>query len=199
MYSMSKYIDQIFYINLDHRTDKKEYMERQLEALGLPFERFPAVNQVHNGVGCTKSHLEIYKIAKARGYKAILILEDDFTFSVSKEEYETSLTQLFESAPEFDVCFVSNTTIYEDAEIPGCAFLKRALDVHGSEGYITQSHYFDRLIGIYESAAELLEQTGMHWLYTMDRAWVPFLKQDNWFRFINRLGRQNRDLKSDII
>ena len=44
--SMSNYreqIDGIFYINLDHRTDRKEEIERELTRFDLKFERFPAI------------------------------------------------------------------------------------------------------------------------------------------------------------
>lgn len=194
---MSKYIDHIFYINLDHRTDKKERMESQLNALGLTYERFPGILQRQNGVGCTKSHLEAQKLARERGYKNVLIMEDDFTFEVTKEQWEERLTALFESGPKFDVCFLSNTSIAQDEPVPGCSFLKRALDVYGAEAYILQNHYYDTLIDTYSRAVPLLEQTGAHWLYISDRAWVPLLQRDQWVRFIDRFGRQNRDIEHD--
>jgi glycosyl transferase family 25 len=194
---MSKYIDRIIYINLDDRPDKKDYIESQLNALGVPYERFPGIYQRKNGLGCTKSHLGVQKLARERGYKNVLILEDDFTFGVTKEEFEERLTQLFESGPAFDVCFLSNTTVEKDELIEGCGFLKRALDVYGAEAYLLQNHYYDTLIATYEMAVQKLEETGMHWLYISDRAWVPLLQKDQWVRFVDRFGKQNRELQND--
>ena len=194
---MSKYIDKIFYINLDYRENRKQYIETQLLKLDVPFERFSAIQQNKNGLGCTRSHLEIYKIAKERGYKSILILEDDFSFEISKYKFENQINQLFKNGPSFDVCFISNTMVILDEPIPNCDFLNRCLDVYGAEGYIVKSHYYDTLIELYEESVKKLEETGMHWLYTVDRAWIPLLKKDKWFRFIHRFGRQNNEFISD--
>ena len=85
--SMSNYreqIDGIFYINLDHRTDRKEEIERELTRFDLKFERFPAIPHKIGGVGCGTSHLEVIKLAKQRGYRNVLIFEDDIEFIVDK-------------------------------------------------------------------------------------------------------------------
>ena len=87
--------------------------------------------------------------------------------------------------------------IPSDEEIADFPFVRRALDVYGAEGYITKSHYFDTLIDFNEVAVKSLEETGMHWIYAIDRAWVPFLKKDKWLRFTNRFGHQNNFFPSD--
>jgi GR25 family glycosyltransferase involved in LPS biosynthesis len=196
---MSKHIDQIFYINLNDRPNRKAFMEEQLQLLDIPFERFPAVDSRKNGVGCTRSHLEIYKLARERGYKTILILEDDFQFDISKIEFECKLTQLFENGPSFNVCFISNTSVEREEPIPNFPFFHRVLDAHGSEGYIVHGEYLNTLIDLYEIAAVKLEKTGQHWIYTMDRAWLPLLVQDQWIRFTHRVGHQNNNFPSDCI
>jgi GR25 family glycosyltransferase involved in LPS biosynthesis len=195
---MSNNIDCIFYINVDGRTDKQELMESQLNELGLSFERFPAIYAPVNGLGCTKSHLEVHKLAKARGYKNALVLEDDFIFNVTREEFEDRLEQLFqEDTPEFDICFLSNTCIDADEEIPGCDFLRRALNVYGAEAYIITEKYYDTFIARYEHAVQQLEATGMHWMYISDRAWLPLLQNDRWYRFVEKFGKQDRDIPHD--
>jgi GR25 family glycosyltransferase involved in LPS biosynthesis len=40
---VAKLISKIYYINLDKRVDRKEFMENQLKAFDIPCERFPAV------------------------------------------------------------------------------------------------------------------------------------------------------------
>ena len=50
---MSKYIDHIFYINLDKRADRRGEIETQLNAFGLSYERFTAIETPGQGiVGC---------------------------------------------------------------------------------------------------------------------------------------------------
>ena len=193
---MSTNIDKIFYINLEDRPNRKIFMEEQLQLLDIPFERFPAINSRKNGVGCTRSHLEVYKLARDRGYKTILILEDDFQFDISKIEFESKLTQLF-NGPSFDVCFISNTSVEREEPIPDFAFVHRVFNVYGAEGYIVNCHYLTTLIELYEVAVVKLEQTGMHWLYISDRAWLPLLAKDQWIRFTTRMGHQNNEFPSD--
>ena len=83
---MSQYISHIFYINLDYREDRREEIESELAKYELleKSERFPGIRVVNQGIlGCTKSHLGVIKLAKERGYKNVLILEDDFEFVLS--------------------------------------------------------------------------------------------------------------------
>jgi len=78
-----EYIDRIFYINLYHRTDRKQEIETEFENQGITnYERFPAIHHpTIGGVGCGRSHIEVLRIAKERGYKCVMILEDDFMFT----------------------------------------------------------------------------------------------------------------------
>ena len=49
-----------FYINLDHRTDRKEHITEQLATLALTTcERFKAIKMENGAVGCSMSHLKI--------------------------------------------------------------------------------------------------------------------------------------------
>ena len=95
---MSENIDNIFYINMEKRKDRRSEIESELNNFNLPFERFEGIETKGFGtLGCGKSHLAVLKIAKERGYKNILILEDDFMFMVTKECFEELLTNFFNS------------------------------------------------------------------------------------------------------
>jgi len=155
---MSHFIDKIIYINLNKRTDRKEMVENELTNFGLPFERYAAIETPGFGtLGCGLSHLNVLKLAKERGYQNILILEDDFTFLVNKQQFEEELTTFFELNIGYDVCMLSyclnhhQETIYD--------FLFKVLDAQTASGYIVHANYFDTLIELYESAMPLLEQT----------------------------------------
>ena len=192
---MSKNIDKIMYINLDRRTDRREEIEKELDQFELPYERFSAIHSSIKGIiGCTKSHLEIVKLAKERGYKNILILEDDFTFLVSKEEFENNLSLLFENNIPFDVCFLSYN-VYQSTETQ-YPFLHKGIDVQTASGYIVNNHYYDKLIEVWENTLPLLEQTHNTFLYANDMSWKIYQPHDNWYLFSQRIGKQ-RDSYSD--
>ena len=94
---MSNHIDKIFYINLDKRDDRKTEIDNELKNYGLydKVERITAFHTPGQGIlGCTMSHLHAIKLAKERNYSNVLILEDDFQFTISKENFEKQL-QLF--------------------------------------------------------------------------------------------------------
>ena len=152
-------------------------------------ERFNAVYNTDGCIGCAQSHLAILKLAKERGYKNVLILEDDFYFLVSKERMEAELTQFFENRIEYDVCFLGYNLIKSE-DMPSYPFIKRAVDVQTSSAYIVNNHYYDKLIDLYEWAIPELIRTKQHWNYAYDQAWKKYQVTDKWFFFTERIGKQ---------
>lgn len=65
-----------FVVNLESRPDRLDNIKFEMDYLGWNFELFPAINR-NSYMGCTLSHLEILKISKERGYKRVMIVEDD--------------------------------------------------------------------------------------------------------------------------
>ena len=90
-----EHLDKIFFINLDYRTDRLKEITEELETYNFPknkIERFPAIKfedgrGEEGAIGCSMSHLEILKMSLVRGYENILILEDDFKFVISIENF----------------------------------------------------------------------------------------------------------------
>ena len=79
-------IKNIMYINLEHRTDRKEHVEYQLRnVVGFSdrfvnIERVNAVKLANGALGCSLSHLKCLQQAKERNLDHVLICEDDITF-----------------------------------------------------------------------------------------------------------------------
>jgi len=185
---MSHNIDKIIYINLEKRPDRRNEIETELTNFGLVGERFEAIDNPHCGIGCMKSHLSVLKLAKLNGYKNILILEDDFMFTVSKESFENSLSKFFELKPNFDVCMLSYALLKcEETEEDS---IRKVTSAQTTSGYIVNHHYYDKLIQLYEWASPLLEQTGQHWIYANDQIWKQLQEKDNWYLFTERIGKQ---------
>jgi hypothetical protein len=187
-------IDKIFYINLDKRMDRRRDIEYELQRYGLCnlVERFPAISTPGRGiVGCTFSHLAVYKLAKERGYKNVVIFEDDFVFLSTKTVFYENMRKLFEGGVDFDVCMLAyhNTC---DAVPTEYDFLLRTVEAQTAAGYIVNASIYDRLINLFEWAAHLLDETDQHWIYANDQVWKR-LQQDcdvNWYCFKERIGKQ---------
>jgi len=186
---MTEYIDKIIYINLAKRTDRKELIEQELDKFELKYERFEAIETQDFGIlGCGLSHLSVLKIAKERGYKNILIMEDDFIFLVEKEEFKSNLNKFFQQKVDYNVCMISyNLLKKEESEYN---FLWKSLDVQTASGYLVNSNYYDTLINLYQEAFPLLESTKAHWLYANDQVWKPLQLKDKWYCFKKRIGKQ---------
>lgn len=186
---MSNNIDKIVYINLDKRTDRKEEIETELNNFNLSYERYPAIYNSYGAIGCSQSHLNVLKLARDRGYKNILILEDDFTFLVSKEEFEFNLKSFFEKFQDYNVCMISYN-LCEHQEIKD-ECVNRVLSAQTTSGYIVNSNYYDKLIDIFEKAIPLLEKTGEHWNYACDTVWKSLQRIDKWYYFKTHINKQH--------
>ncbi len=155
----------------------------------LKYERYEAIETPQMGTyGCILSHLNVLKLARERGYKNVLILEDDFTFLVSKDELQINLKYFFENYMDYNVCMLSYNL--HDKEESYNSIISRVLFAQTASGYIVSSNYYDILIELYEWAAPLLLQTGKHWLYANDIVWRELQKKDKWYYFKKRIGKQ---------
>lgn len=73
-----KVADGGFYINMDHRTDRKKQCEDQFAKFEIAgMERMPGIVKGEYA-GCGEAHKEIARTAIARGWKSYLVFEDDF-------------------------------------------------------------------------------------------------------------------------
>jgi len=182
-------VEHTIYINLEKRKDRKMDIEKELADNSIVAERYNAIYTPGCGaIGCSYSHLNVLKMAKERGYKNILILEDDFTFTVSKEEFHRQLTTFFESNIPFDVCMISyNLREGTETSYP---FLIKANTSYTTSGYIVNQHYYDVLINALEWSTPLLEKTQEHWNYACDHIYTILQKQGTWYCLHPRLGKQ---------
>jgi len=148
-------VDNIFVLNLDSRTDRLEQCVAEFAKFGpnQTWERFPALRganvdvqqqyaqaytefsnalsqhekkYVDGAFGCLVSHFEMIKLAQQRGYKRILILEDDF--EATDLLFDCNLLQRIGRAP-FHMFYLSASQIVEptQTQIVGIKRVQRAL------------------------------------------------------------------------
>lgn len=214
----------IFYINLDHRTDRREHMEKQFDAMGMDptrVERIPGIVPVYDelqtqraqsfvdqglydtiqitkgSIGCGRSHLAALQLAYEREYPYTLILEDDFELQVSPDGFREQMRRLFADPTfTFDVCLLSYNMV-ECEDVPEKPFLQQIRDANNASGYLVKHAYIPSLIKCWTEALYQLKLTGHHWLYAIDMAWKPLQRRDQWYSFTDRIGKQ-MDSYSDI-
>ena len=183
-----EYIDQVVYINLAKRPDRREHIEAFLDEYDIPAQRFEAIEHANGLYGCGQSHLAVLKMARDNGWRNVLIFEDDIICNVSSQVFERNIERLFTEGPEFDVCMLDvNLQRSKPTEFE---WLTRVQYAHCAGAYIVQGHYYQTLIDLYEWALPLLLQTGMHWVYANDAVWERLQEMDKWYTFQEQICRQ---------
>jgi hypothetical protein len=177
-----------FYINLDYRTDRREHIENIAKKYELDIERYPAECDTENPVlGCMLSHINVLKLAREKSLESVLIFEDDFMFLVEPNEFKKNL-QIINSLEKFDVFMLAhNNLVSKETNITDILKVNFA---QTASGYIVRSHYYDKLINLYECAYPLLKKTNHHWIYMNDIVWRDLQAQDYWLTFKTRQGKQ---------
>ena len=82
------FFDEIYCINLDHRTDRWEHVQKEFEKVGIldRVKRFSAIKEDNGNVGLIKSNLAIIEMAKSKDLNNVLVFEDDIKFIVDDPE-----------------------------------------------------------------------------------------------------------------
>jgi glycosyl transferase family 25 len=186
------FIDKIYYINLDKRTDRKELLEKEFDKMQIPkdkIERFAAINNTIAGIiGCNQSHLEILNLALLNNYENVLILEDDFEFLISREKFYNLLNKFFEKyKDDYEICYLQYNLINfeEKDELIGLA--KKS---YTSAGYLINKRIIKDFRDKLEIDTKKLIETGEHWNYAIDVSWHTFQYNRNVYYFKERVGKQ---------
>jgi hypothetical protein len=180
------YIEHVLYINLEHRDDRKIQIENELTKLPLTFERVDAIKTEPGIIGCGQSHIKCLKLAKERGYGAVWIFEDDFTFTMSIDNVMKTLKEIYETCDSVDVIMGAYNLI-ESAKYD--KWLK-GNEVQTASCYIVFEHYYDKLIENLEEGNAKLIETGEHWNYANDQYWKKLQKDGCWICVDPRFGIQ---------
>ena len=186
-YSILNMIDGAFYINLDARTDRRQEIEGELKDIDIPYERFPAIKTSPGIIGCGQSHSAVLKEAKTRGYKNVLVFEDDFKFLMTKEEFKTLLKKAFEEVPDYDIIMLGYAMNKSE---PFTDTLMKVIDAQTASGYIVNEKFYDTLISTWDNGTAKLIETGRHWEYANDQIWKPLQSKSKWYAFTKRIGKQ---------
>jgi len=158
---MDNFVDRIFIINIDSRKDKYQKIVSELEKYNINnYERFsaivptsyehPQVRALYNSscygrgvVGCKLSHIAVIQIAKDRGYKSILILEDDAMFNPS---FATLSSLVMEQSMDINWKMLYLGANHDKPGVDVSTLLKRCYGAFTTSSYIIRSEIFDNVI-----------------------------------------------------
>jgi GR25 family glycosyltransferase involved in LPS biosynthesis len=188
-------IKHAFYINLASRPDRKQHVEKQMQCLGIPIERFNAIKLPNGALGCSMSHLKCLEMAKKEEWPHLLIVEDDIQF-LKPELFKTQMSKFLSTHKSWDVILVGGNNVPPYQPIDDTCI--KVGSCQTTTGYLVNGHYFDTLIANYrEGIKKLIENPSQHVLYAIDKFWFQLQKRDNWYLIIPLSVTQREDY-SDI-
>ncbi len=188
------------YINLEHRKDRLEHVEKQLKLIDISGERFNAIKMKNGAIGCTLSHIKCIEIAKSRDWEYVFICEDDITFTNPKV-FLKSLNKLYNDKVLFNadwkvIIIGGNNCPPYDKLSDYCI---RVSSCQTTTGYIVKKSYYDTLLTNFrESANNLLRDPNNKRMYALDMYWKQLQKVDLWYMVIPVTVTQLDNDYSDI-
>ncbi len=179
MYNMTM-LENICYINLVNRQDRKTHVLRELGKLGITeATRIDAIKHTHGALGCTKSHIIALELAKERRLPSIFICEDDITF-LNPNLLLQNLRLFEETVSDWDVLIIggNNNQPYQQL----ADFYCKVTNCQTTTGYIVKAHYYDTLIlNFSQSAIELEKDPTSGGQYSIDIYWKILQVRDLWY------------------
>jgi glycosyl transferase family 25 len=173
-------IKNVFYINLEHRKDRKEHIETELPKLGITGERFNAIRMENGAVGCSMSHLKILQNAVTQNMDHVLILEDDITF-LDPELFITQFdTFLSRFKTNWDVILLAGNNMPPHHQIDDTCI--KVTSCQTTTGYLVNGHYIKILMeNVKMGLHQLLRAPERHLEYAIDMFWKRLQSTDRWF------------------
>jgi hypothetical protein len=194
-----EHIDAILYINLAHRTDRKEHVIHEIHKIcrdDSKIHRIDAIRTEPGALGCGLSHIKALEYAMAHpNWKMVLILEDDFTFHGDNTLALSSALQTL-LIPQMDIGLLSyNHSVlrYEDTS----PSIKRVLYSQTTSSYCIRSSYVPILLqNMRESTMDMLTRGKTH-ENCVDIHWTILQPYGYWYALFPAIGYQY-DNYSDI-
>ncbi len=175
-------IENVLYINLEERTDRKQHVEKQLNSIGLKGERFNAIRLANGAIGCSLSHLKCLEIAKERAWDHVLIVEDDIQF-LNPNLFVKQFNSFLSSGREYDVVLLGGNNMPPYQTIDDTCV--KVSSCQTTTGYMVRGHYIDTLIQNVKAGINLLMRNPERPnLYAIDQYWKELQRKHDWFLIV---------------
>lgn len=102
----------IRYINLDHRTDRREQFEAEMVRLGVTWhQRVVGVRDKNGSLGCRLSHINVLSEWNPSPGRLLMVCEDDVTFNCNAAEINKLLDE-FAANPALKVLLLAHNSAW---------------------------------------------------------------------------------------
>ena len=167
---VNEFFDHVFVINLRRRFDRLIQITKELENHNIEAEVIEAIDgndlvlpeiissdglKPSNGdIACSLSHSKVCKLAKERGYKNYLCLEDDCMFS---ENFEDKFTNYITQVPaDWGFLYIGGSINCEQVSVISDNIVE-AVDVFTTHAMGVREDVYDDLINLWEQRNEKVD------------------------------------------
>lgn len=193
-------IDKVIFINLAKRKDRRVRIFRHLKKLGFGKDkiiRLEAVEHNPGFIGCSLSHIAALEMAQQNKWKRVLILEDDFSFNETEDNYK-NLNRYFDALRQtrWDVAMLA-ANYQQVTSLKSVDYIIKVDKAWCACAYMVDSSYYNKLIHNYRAGVLSLLQGGSQQQYALDVNWHLCMAEDVWLGIFPNSGYQLPD-RSDI-
>jgi GR25 family glycosyltransferase involved in LPS biosynthesis len=182
MSELHPYLKNTIFINLEHRSDRREHTIAELQKIGVTGERMNAVKTSDGAIGCTMSHIKCLEMAKSRNWSHVFVCEDDITF-LEPSIFLNSLCKFSENdsiSKNWDVLLITGNNVPPYTKIDD--YCIKVTNNQTMSGYIVHAHYYDTLIAnLREGIKGLLKNPTNKREYACDMYWKRLQSQGYWY------------------
>jgi glycosyl transferase family 25 len=190
----------VYYINLEHRSDRKKHILNQLKQMDYPEDRINRINAIKHdfgAVGCSRSHIKALELFLSTKDESCIIFEDDFTFYPNTYDRFHNIIKQIDIPKPWDIIMLSSN-IKKDK--PFSEGFTKAIDVQTASGYMVNRSFATTLLENYKAGEELLSKTlkSKYHEYGLDQYWKKLQQSAYCYIFKPKLGYQLENIYSDI-
>lgn len=162
-------MEHTLYINLLHRTDRKEECENEFKPLNVDAVRVEAISHPNGALGCSLSHIKCIQLAKKNKWSRVCICEDDIMFT-DPSALLASLDLFLKSGIHWDVLLLGANIAPPYSKVTD--HWMKVSNAQTTTGYIVNEHYYDTLLENF--------MVGVSNKYPIDIYW-KVLQRDDWY------------------
>jgi glycosyl transferase family 25 len=158
---------EIYYINLDHRVDRRENIQKEFSKLKIKnTKRVSAIKNNNGALGCAMSHKSIYqKVSKDNN--PVLIFEDDASFLISRYDIDKLIFE-FLNDPSLDILCLAYNELYK---IRYNKYFFITSDTQTMSCYLLKPHVINDFIEMSEISISALQENKAENNYAIDMVW----------------------------
>jgi GR25 family glycosyltransferase involved in LPS biosynthesis len=194
MEKFKDFFDIIVYINCDHRTDRKEHIEKIFYPLGYTNEtliRISADYLPNNSIrGCAQSHIKALKLVQEHPeWNRPLIIEDDFYFKHPNSIQH--LPKFFELIQEWDVLMLGFNQNPSNINYSVCSQytpIIRIFKAYSAIAYSVRHDYIQKIIDCFSHS--LRAKGNKDYPNAIDVQWNSLQRKDKWFSIRPKIAWQ---------